>query len=78
MLTSSKAQLKAKMLEIFRRIEKTGEELIVTDRQKPVLRVIPYHQKKSVHEVFADLRGKVRAPKKKDLELPTLGEWKDL
>jgi hypothetical protein len=32
----SKSALKAKMLEYFRRVEETGEELIVTDNGEPV------------------------------------------
>ena len=35
----SKNKLKARMLEIFRELEASGEELIVTDRGKPVLKI---------------------------------------
>lgn len=41
----SKSKLKPVMLKIFRDIEKTGEELIVTDHGKPVLKIIPYREK---------------------------------
>lgn len=42
MRTVSKSQLKAKALEYFREVERTGEELILTDRGKPVLKIVPY------------------------------------
>lgn len=38
----SKSQFKPHSLEYFRRIEETGDELIITDRGRPVLKVIPY------------------------------------
>jgi prevent-host-death family protein len=75
METVSKSELKARMLEYFRRVEKTGEELVVTSHGKPVARVVPYRQKVSVAELFKDLRGKVvyRA----DILEPTTDEWSD-
>ena len=42
----SKSKLKANMLRIFRDIEETGEEWIVTDHNRPVLRIQPIAQKK--------------------------------
>ncbi len=38
----SKSKFKPKALEYFRQIEETKEEIILTDRGKPVLKVIPY------------------------------------
>lgn len=38
----SKTRFKAQALEIFRRLEKTGEPLIVTDRGRPALIVRKY------------------------------------
>ncbi|OGQ97087.1 MAG: prevent-host-death protein [Deltaproteobacteria bacterium RIFOXYD12_FULL_57_12] len=43
-LSVSKSQFKPKSLEYFRRIEQTGEELIITDHGRPVLKVIPYNE----------------------------------
>jgi prevent-host-death family protein len=37
----SKAEFKAKALEYLRRVESTGEELVVTDRGEPVVRILP-------------------------------------
>ena len=40
--TVSKSQFKPKALEFFREIEKTGKPLIITDRGKPVLKIVTY------------------------------------
>lgn len=42
MHTVSKSRLKARALEYFRQVERTGRELVVTDRGKPVLKIVPY------------------------------------
>lgn len=71
----SKSRLKAQMLGIFRELEKKGGEIIVTDNNRPVLKIIPYEEKKSFDEIFGPLQGKmkVHAP----LEEPTSDEWGD-
>ncbi len=38
----SKSQFKPRSLEYFRMIEENGETLIITDRGRPVLKIIPY------------------------------------
>jgi antitoxin (DNA-binding transcriptional repressor) of toxin-antitoxin stability system len=73
METISKSALKARMLEWFRRIEESGEELIVTDNGRPVLRIIPVRQRRPAAEVFADVRGRVVY--REDLLAPTTDEW---
>ena len=40
--TVSKSHFKPRSLEYFRLIEESGETLIITDRGRPVLKVIPY------------------------------------
>jgi antitoxin (DNA-binding transcriptional repressor) of toxin-antitoxin stability system len=75
MITISKSKLKAKMLEIFRQLEASGEELIVTDQGKPVLKIIPIKKASSVAEVFGELQGKVSY--REDIDAPTLAEWKE-
>jgi antitoxin (DNA-binding transcriptional repressor) of toxin-antitoxin stability system len=72
----AKGQLKARMLEYFRKVEETGEELIVTDHRKPVLRVSPYTEKRPLDDVFADVRGHLTA--KEPLDAPLTEEWGDL
>lgn len=73
MIAISKSKLKAQMLQVFRQIEESGEELIVTDHGRPVLRIQPITQKRSVDEVFGALRGGVIYGE--DINAPTLDEW---
>ncbi|WP_341474620.1 type II toxin-antitoxin system Phd/YefM family antitoxin [Thermus altitudinis] len=40
----SKSYFKAHALELLRRVETTGEPLILTDRGRPVLEVRPYRE----------------------------------
>jgi len=46
MKTVSKGKLKAKMLEYFREVERTGETLVVTDHGQAVLEIRPLIGKK--------------------------------
>jgi len=71
--TISKSKLKAKMLEIFRQLETSGEELIVTDRDKPVLKIVPIRPTAPLAAVFGDFQGQVIYLE--DLDTPTLAEW---
>ena len=72
----SKSKLKAKMLEIFRQLESSGNELIVTDHGKPVLKIIPIKQKAAVAAVFGDLQDQVTYLE--DINTPSLQEWEDV
>ncbi len=38
----SKSKFKPKALEYFREVERSGKSLIISDRGKPVLKIIPY------------------------------------
>ena len=69
----SKSKLKADMLRIFREIEESGEEWIVTDHNRPILRIQPITQKKTVEEVFGAIQGKVVY--RQDINTPTTDEW---
>jgi len=73
--TISKNKLKAKMLEIFRQLEASGQELIVTDHGRPVLKIVPIRQKSTVSELFDDLQGRITYLE--DINQPTLTEWED-
>jgi len=53
----SKATFKARALEIFRRVEETGESVLITDRGRPVLRLQAYYGEDDA--VLASLRGTV-------------------
>jgi antitoxin (DNA-binding transcriptional repressor) of toxin-antitoxin stability system len=75
MKTVSKSRFKAKALEYFREIERTGEELIITDKGKPVLKLMLLVE--DPEEVLRPLRGSVL-----HFEDPTepvgLEDWEDL
>lgn len=73
MKSISKSKLKTHLLKVFRELEESGEELIVTDRNRPVLRIVPYNKRRNVRDVFADLRGTLKFHE--DPDLPTLDEW---
>jgi antitoxin (DNA-binding transcriptional repressor) of toxin-antitoxin stability system len=72
----SKSRLKAKMLEIFRNLEENGGELIVTDRGKPVLKIIPFKLKSSVTDMFASMQSRVIYLE--DIDAPTSDEWTEI
>ena len=76
MQTVSKSKLKANMLRIFREIEAHNQELTVTDRGVPVLKIVPIREKKSVDELFGPYRGKMSYTE--DLNTPTIDEWEDV
>ncbi|HYB98181.1 MAG TPA: type II toxin-antitoxin system Phd/YefM family antitoxin [Candidatus Limnocylindrales bacterium] len=59
MASVPKSELKAKALQYFRQVEKTGQELIVTDRGKPVLKIVPYRDEPKV--ATQSLKGSVIA-----------------
>ena len=73
--TISKSKLKARMLEIFRQLESSGEELIVTDHDRPVLRIVPIRPKKTTAELFGEFQGRITYSE--DINQPTLAEWDD-
>lgn len=73
--TISKSKLKARMLEIFRRLEDEGVDLIVTDHGKPVLRITPIRERDNVSQLFAGLQGRVVYHE--DINEPTIGEWSE-
>ena len=76
MLTISKSKLKTHMLQVFRQIEQTGEDVIVTDNNRPVLRIQAIARKASVDEVFAPYRGKIVIHE--PLDLPATEEWSEV
>lgn len=45
----SKSKFKPKALELFREVEKTGREVIITDRGKPVVKIVPYREDPEEH-----------------------------
>ena len=69
----SKSVLKAHMLEYFRKVEETGEELVVTSHKTPTLKVVPIQQKKSVSDLFSGIRNV--ATLHGDLTEPEMDAW---
>ena len=71
----SKSEFKAKALEYLRQVEASGEELIVTDRGNPVVRIVP------VRHSEPDARGRLRGALLKYVD-PTepvaSGDWEAL
>jgi prevent-host-death family protein len=58
----SKSRFKPRALFFFREVEQTGKEIIITDRGKPVLKVVPYTEKPEIW--LKSLRGTVKRYKK--------------
>ena len=53
----SKSRFKAHALELFREVERTGGEIVITDRGRPVLKVVPYKAEPS--RLMSELRESV-------------------
>ncbi len=53
----SKSQFKPRALQYFREVEQTGKELIISDRGKPVLKIVPYTE--NPEEALKSLRNTV-------------------
>jgi prevent-host-death family protein len=72
----SKSELKSKLLEFLRFVESEGEEIIVADRGKPVVKISRYGNSLSTEELFGKMRGQVKYFE--DLTTPTIDEWGEL
>lgn len=53
----SKSRFKARALEYFRQVEKSGQPVIITDRGKPVLKLGPFSE--DPEETLRELRNSV-------------------
>ena len=62
--------------EYFRKVEEKGEEIIVTSRKIPVIRISPLKKTRNVDDVFADIRGKIKYHK--DILIPETEEWGEI
>jgi len=69
MKTIDKSQLTAQLLELLQFVELEGEEILVMDGNKPVVRISQYEKSLSTEELFKDMRGKVKYFE--DLTTPT-------
>ena len=53
----SKSKFKPQALKFFRQVQETGQELIITDHAKPVLKIVPYREEPM--DVVKELRNSV-------------------
>jgi antitoxin (DNA-binding transcriptional repressor) of toxin-antitoxin stability system len=72
----NKSQLTAQLLELLQLVELEGEEILVMDGNKPVVRISQYEKSLSTEELFKDMRGKVKYFE--DLTTPTTEEWQEV
>jgi prevent-host-death family protein len=72
----SKSKLKAKLLEYLRLVESHNEEIVITDRGKPVLKISRYTTSPTTEELFDSMRGKVTYFE--DITTPTSEEWSEI
>ncbi len=57
MKTIAKSEFKPKAFEYFRIVESTGEEILITDHGKPVLKICKYSD--SDNDILETLKGTV-------------------
>ncbi len=60
MKSIDKNQLKANLLEFLQLVELEGEEILVTDGNKPIIRISQYEKTPATEELFKNMRGKVK------------------
>ncbi|ALF52200.1 prevent-host-death protein [Nostoc piscinale CENA21] len=73
MKTVDKNELKANLLEFLQLVELEGEDILVVDENKPIVRISPYQRTSNTEELFKNMRGKVKYYE--DLTTPTIEEW---
>jgi antitoxin (DNA-binding transcriptional repressor) of toxin-antitoxin stability system len=76
MITISDKAIQKNILKYFDYILRTGEEIIITNDNIPVLKIVPFRQKRKPDEVFKDVRGKIRYYD--DILKPETDEWSEL
>ena len=76
MKTIDQSQLTAQLLELLQLVELEGEEILVMDGNKPLVRISQYEKSLSTEELFKDMRGKVKYFE--DLTTPTTEEWQEV
>ncbi|MEE8587480.1 MAG: type II toxin-antitoxin system prevent-host-death family antitoxin [Acidobacteriota bacterium] len=54
----TKSQFKLKASEYLRQVESSGEEMIITHRGRPVIKMVPFVEK-GPRQILKDLRGSV-------------------
>lgn len=74
-LKISKSKFKPRALQYFREVENSGKELIITDRGKPVIKIVPYSEK--AKDILKELRHSV-LKYEKPTEPVALQDWESL
>jgi len=57
--TVSKSNFQDHPSEYLREVESTGEELVITDHGRPVLKLVPYPREAQKSSILESLRGSV-------------------
>ncbi len=65
---------KARCLAVMKKVQATGEPVIVTKRGTPIVRVVPVQSEKN--EIFGFMKGKVKIVG--DIESPIPVEWESM
>jgi prevent-host-death family protein len=56
--TVSESKFEPLALEYFRRIQETGEEIVITDHGKPVAKIVPFREEDGAAvNILSQLRG---------------------
>lgn len=53
----SKSEFKPHALRYFREVQASGQEIVITDRGIPVLKIVPFRPES--HKILEELRGSV-------------------
>jgi len=70
----TKSDFMLKTSEYLDQVESLGEEVVITDRGRPVIRIVPFVHK-ALQRILDDLRGSV-VVYKKPMEPVELRDWK--
>ncbi len=77
MVTLSKSDLKARLLEHLRHVEATGDEIIITSHGREVAKIVPIAPRRTAAELFADVQGRGLLPTDAELTEPVGDAWAD-
>ncbi len=77
MLTISDSILEKNLTKYVQHIRQTGEDIVVTSNNVPILKIIPFKpEKRKVEDVFKDVRGRIRYYD--DILKPETDEWSEV
>jgi antitoxin (DNA-binding transcriptional repressor) of toxin-antitoxin stability system len=76
MKTINKNELKENLLEFLTLVEVEGEEILVTDGDKTIVKISQYQKSLKTEDLFKAMRGKIQYFE--DLTAPTIEEWTEV